>query len=115
MSKKNVVFFAFQGEKMCFTHLLINAIDMNEKGINARIVIEGKATKLVKDMIEENNNIFNKVLELNLIDSVCKACSNQMGVLDFIKNNTELTLNDELFGHPPIAPYTENGFETIIL
>lgn len=110
-----VVFFAFQGEKMCFLHLLFNAIDMHKKGIEAKIVIEGKATALVKPMVEEKNPLFMQAIDLQLIDSVCKACSNQMGVLDFIQNNTNLPLNDDLMGHPPMEPYIAQGCQLITL
>ena len=112
---KKVVFFAFQGEKMCFVHLLLNAVDMYEKGMDTRIVIEGKATKLIPIMIEEENPLFQKVLDLGLIDSVCRACSLQMDVLEFIETKTELPLNGELKGHPPMAPYFNEGYELIIL
>lgn len=112
---KKVVFFAFQGEEMCFTHLLINAIDMNKKGIEARIVVEGKATKLVKTMIENDNPIFKEVLEMDLIDSVCRACSNQMGVLEYIENETDLVLSGKLMGHPPMRPYIDNRYQIITL
>ncbi|SHH69102.1 hypothetical protein SAMN02745245_01947 [Anaerosphaera aminiphila DSM 21120] len=112
---KKVVFFAFQGEEMCFMHILFNAIDMHKKGIETKIVIEGKATALIKIMIEKENKLFKEVVELDLIDSVCKACSNQMGVLDFIKDNTNLPLNGDLLGHPPMAPYVQDGYEIITL
>lgn len=112
---KKIVFFAFQGEKMCFSHILFNAIDLHEKSINCRIVIEGKATALVKELMQEENPLFAKVLKLNLIDSVCKACANQMGVLEYIEKETDLTLNGDLLGHPPMAPYIEEGFEIITL
>ena len=112
---KKVVFFAFQGEPMCFTHILINAIDMHEKGIKTAIVIEGKATALVKKNIESGNPHFKKVMELGLIDSVCKACSNQMGVLEYIQDETDLVLNGDLNGHPPMEPYIRDGYEIITL
>lgn len=112
---KKVVLFAFQGEKMCFNHLLFNLIDMHKKGIEARLVIEGQATKLVKVLIEENNPLFKEVLELDLIDSVCEACSKQTGVYEFIKNETDLVLNGELIGHPPMEPYVKDGYELVLL
>ena len=112
---KKVVFFAFQGEPMCFTHILFNAIDMHNKGIKTAIVIEGKATKIVKEMVESNHKLFNDVLELGLIDSVCKACANQMGVLEFIEQNTKLKINDDLMGHPPMEPYIKDGYQIITL
>ena len=110
-----VVFFAFQGEKMCFLHLLFNALDMDQKGIETKIVIEGKATALIKTMVEENNPLFAKVRGKGLIDWVCKACSSQMGVLDFVEQQTDLPLNGDLMGHPPMEPYIRAGYQLIAL
>lgn len=112
---EKVVFFAFQGEKMCFTHILLNAIDLHEKGVDTHIVIEGKATALIPILVEENNPLFQKVVDLGLIDSVCRACSYQMKVLPFIETKTQLPLNGELEGHPPMAPYVTAGFSVITL
>lgn len=112
---KKVAFFAFKGEKMCFTHILFNAIDMHKKDIDVKIVIEGMATKLIPELIEEENPLFKEAQELELIDSVCYACANQMGVLEFVENETDLTLNKDLLGHPPMEPYVKAGYEIITL
>ena len=52
---KKVVLFAFNGEPMCFVHVLLNALDMKEKGFEVRVVIEGAATKLIPDLAAEGN------------------------------------------------------------
>jgi len=52
---KKVVLFAFNGELMCFIRVLLNALDMNERGHEVKIVIEGAATKLVPEMAKEEN------------------------------------------------------------
>lgn len=111
---KNVVFYGFKGNPMCFTHLLINALDMHKRGINARIVIEGESTKTAKEMMEAENKFFMEALELELFDGICKACANQMGVLDFFESKNIPILSD-LYGHPPIGPYIEKDFEVIVL
>ena len=36
-----VVIFAFNGNPMCFSHVLLNVLDMAEKGMDAKVVIEG--------------------------------------------------------------------------
>lgn len=112
---KKVVFYAFKGEPMCFVHLLFNAIDMHEKGIETKIVIEGKATALVEPMIKEGNPFFKKVVKLGLIDAVCRACAHQTGALPYIEKETDLPINDVLHGHPPMAPYIEKGFSLVTL
>ena len=52
---EKVVFFAFKGDLMCFQHILLNALDLNEKGIEAKIVIEGEAVNLMEKLENSNN------------------------------------------------------------
>ena len=40
---KKFALFVFNGDPMCFIHVLLNALDMRDKGYDARIVIEGSA------------------------------------------------------------------------
>src|SRR5690554_1465146 len=77
------VFFAFRGEEMCFVHILLNALDMHEKGRGVKIVFEGEAVLLPKVLEESKNKMYLKAKELGLIDCICKACSAKMGVLEF--------------------------------
>jgi len=112
---KKVALFAFNGELMCFMHVLLNALDMNERGYEVKIVIEGSATKLVPELTKEDNpmhRLYEKAKGLDLIDGACKACSNKMGTIDTVKGEG-LRLLDEMTGHPSIARYKEEGFEVI--
>jgi len=112
---KKVVLFAFNGEFMCFIHVLLNALDMKARGDDVRIVIEGSATKLIPELAKEGNPMYSfyiKAKELGLIDGVCKACSNKMGTLDAAKKEG-LTLLDDMNGYPGMARYREEGFEAI--
>ena len=45
---KKIALFAFNGDPMCFIHVLINAVELKENGNDVALVIEGSATKLVK-------------------------------------------------------------------
>ena len=112
---KKVALFAYNGEFMCFVHVLLNALDMRERGYDAKIVIEGAATKLVPELAKEANpmhRLYEKIKGLDLIDGACKACSNKMGVLEEVKAEG-LRLLDEMSGHPSMARYLEEGFEVI--
>jgi hypothetical protein len=78
-----IALFAFNGEPMCFIHVLLNALDMSERGYEVKIVIESSATKLVPELAEGDNpvhRLYEKAKGLDLIDGVCKACSNKMGI-----------------------------------
>jgi hypothetical protein len=112
---KKVALFAYNGEFMCFVHVLLNAIDMNDRGHDVKIVIEGAATKLVPELAQESNPMFRlyeKAKGLDLIDGACKACANKMGTLEAAQAQG-IRLLDEMSGHPSIARYLEEGFEVM--
>jgi len=112
---KKIVLFAFNGEFMCFMHVLLNASDMNKKGYDVRIVIEGAATKLIPELALEGNPLYalySSAKEKELIDGVCRACSHKMGTSKAAEAQG-LRLLDDMSGHPGMARYREQGFEII--
>lgn len=112
---KKVALFAFNGEFMCFIHVLLNALDMKTKGCDVKIVIEGAATKLIPDLSQKNNpmhELYLKTKEQKLIDGVCRACSNKMGTLETAKDEG-LNILDDMSGHPGMARYRDMGYEII--
>ena len=114
MSKK-IALFAFNGDLMCFIHVIINALDLKERGFDVKVIIEGSATKLV-DQFENKKNLFYKQYQdlksSGIIDCFCKACSNKMDALEEVE---KLGFNTcaELMGHPSIGKYLEQGYEII--
>lgn len=113
--RKKIALFAFNGDPMCFVHVLLNALDMKERGHDPKIVIEGSATKLIPDLVKKDNPMFQwyeKVRNSDLIDGVCMACSNKMGTLEAAKAQG-LRLLNEMNGHPSIGRYLEEGYEVV--
>lgn len=107
--------YAFNGELMCFVHVLLNALDMNEKGKKSVIVIEGAAVKLVGELEKEScpfHQLYVKAKEAGFIDGVCKACSSKLGVMDEVEASG-LPLLDDMMGHPSMAAYTDKGYTII--
>lgn len=114
MSKK-VALIAFNGELMCFAHVLLNALDMNKKGYEVNVVIEGSATRLIGVLTDTNEPFSKQYLEVRekaLIDCVCRACASKMGALETAEEQN-LPLCSEMSGHPSLAKYLEQGFEVI--
>lgn len=112
---KKIALFVFNGDPMCFIHVLLNALDMKEKGYEGKIIIEGAATKLIPDLAKEDNplhGLWNKVNAAGLVDGACKACSYKMRTLDAAKG-LGLKLLDEMTGHPSMARYRDDGFEIV--
>jgi hypothetical protein len=110
-----IVLFVFNGDPMCFIHVLLNALDMQDKGYESKIVIEGAATKLIPELEKRGNPLnalWEKVKSFKLVDGVCKACANKMGTLEASKNQG-LQLLDDMSGHPSMARYRDSGYEII--
>ena len=110
-----VALVAFNGEQMCFVHVLLNALDMKNKGFDVRVVIEGSATKLIPDLIKMSNpfnSLYNQVKEQGLIFAVCKACSSKMNVLEAVMAEG-LPIADEMSGHHSLANYLKEGYQII--
>ena len=111
--KKKVVLVAFQGEIMCFAHVLLNGLDMYEKGYDVKIVIEGSSTKLIKNFYNDPNFPFRqqylKIKEKKLIDAVCKACSTKMESIEEVELEG-LPIKGEMSGHPSLASYIDDGY-----
>ena len=113
---KKIALFAFNGEPMCFAHVLINTFDLKENGHDARIVMEGSATRLIKDLNEDESlpfaKLYKKAVGDGLIDAVCDACSQKMGSKESAIEQG-LNLVGEMKGHPSISRYFDEGFEVL--
>ncbi len=109
-----IVYFAFNGNPMCFTHVLLNVLDMDSKGIAVKLVIEGEAVKLVQVFEESQNPLYLQLKQKNLIDGICKACSAKLGALEY-NSSVGIPLKGDMMGHPAMAPYAELGYTIITL
>jgi hypothetical protein len=112
---KQIVLVAFNGDPMCFVHVLLNALDMDKKGYEVKVVLEGTATKLAVELNDENKpfgKLYLDVRQKKLIDCVCYACAAKTGALEGIQAQG-LPLCKEMNGHPSLAKYIEQGFKVI--
>jgi hypothetical protein len=91
-----IALFVFNGDPMCFIHVLLNALDMQARDDECRIVVEGAATGLISDLAGPDHPL-NKLWEKTL------AAAREQG----------LTLLDEMNGHPSMARYRSEGYEII--
>jgi hypothetical protein len=113
---KKIALFAFNGDPVCFVHVLLNALDMSAKGFEITVVMEGSAVKLIRDFSEGTSpltDLYEEVKGKGLIGAVCRACSSKMGVLEFVEREG-LPISDEMSGHPAMSSYLDAGYELII-
>lgn len=105
------LFYAMRGEKMCFLHVLMNALDLQANGHDVHIIFEGESCKLPPVLAEEKNPLFLKAMEKGLIAGACKACS---AVLKTLEANAELMpLLDDMSNHAGMKPYVDQGYQII--
>jgi hypothetical protein len=112
---EKVVLVAFNGEPVCFAHVMLNALDMKERGYDVKVIIEGAATALVKTYEEPETPfaaLFEKMREAELIECVCQACAHKMHSLESAAKQG-LTLGNEMAGHPSLGRYIDEGYKVI--
>lgn len=109
-----IALFAFNGEPMCFVHVLLNAFDLRDKGHTVQIVIEGSATKLVRSFAEDPEQpfaqLYRQAREEGLLAEVCQACAAKMESLASARDQG-LNLGNDMHGHPSMGRFIAQGFQ----
>ena len=113
---EKIALVAFNGELMCFAHVLLNAFDMKERNHQVEIIMEGSATKLIRTLCEQPDQpfaaMYKRAVAEGLITTVCDACASKMGSKQSAIEQG-LTLVSDVNGHPSIAKFIEQGFRVI--
>lgn len=109
---KKVLFYGMTGEKMCFQHILLNALDLFSSGTEVKIIFEGASVKLVPLFEQENNPLYKKAKDAGVIAGMCLACSKVLGVYD--QNlDAGLTMLEDMSGHAGMKEYINSGYKVI--
>lgn len=109
---KKILYYGMTGEKMCFQHILMNALDLKADGHEVKIIFEGASVKLLPVFEHEKNPLYKQAKELDLIAGACLACSKVLGVYDEI-SSFKVGFLDDMKGHAGMKSYFEEGYEVI--
>jgi hypothetical protein len=112
---KKTALFVFNGDPVCFIHVLLNGLDMKARGMDGRIIVEGAATALLPKLIHPENPLYKlweKAKSQGIVEGVCKGCAYKMGTTEEAVGQG-LALLDDMSGHPSMSRYVEEGFEVI--
>ena len=115
METQKKVIFAFRGDPLCFIHVLLNGIDLYERGQEGLIVIEGDAVTLVPEMAKSDHFLFTlyqKAKGLGVLHGACKACSVKLKVEKAIEKEG-IPLIGDMSGHPSMGSFIEKGYQVI--
>ena len=112
---KKVVLVTYNPELMCFGHVLLYALDFQEKGYDTKVIVEGGAVRLISALQDPNTPfyaLYEKVKANGLIECVCRACSAKLGSLEDAEAQG-LRVYGDLMGHPSIELYLDQGYQLI--
>lgn len=107
--------FVFNGDPMCFIHVLLNALDLRARGHEATIVMEGASVALPPALVNPDHplaRLFAQVREQGLLAGACKACSVKLGVAAEVEA-AGVPLIGDMSGHPSMGSYMEAGWQVI--
>ncbi len=107
-----ILYYGMTGEKMCFQHIFLNALDLAAEDKEVKIIFEGASVKLVPVFEEENNPLYTKAKNAGLIAGVCLACAKMMNVYEQCKNSG-ITMLDDMNGHAGMKRYIKDGYNVI--
>ena len=112
---RKIAMFVFNGEPLCFVHVMLNALDLHEKGHDVKVIMEGSATGLIRELADPDApfaGLFSKMKSEGLIECACKACANKMGSAADAKEQ-QIELCAEMSGHPAMSRYMKKGYEIL--
>lgn len=109
---RKFLFYGMTGDNMCFLHILMNALDLAEEGMEARVIFEGASVKLVAVFEAEKNPLYLKVKEQGLIAGICLACSKAMGVYEQCLE-AGLPFLSDMMGHAGMKHFILDGYQVV--
>ena len=112
---KKDALFVFNGDPMCFIHVLLNGLDLHDKGHEGIIILEGEALNLVGRMAKPDhmlNKLYKKAKDAGIIHGACKACSAKLKVGHEIEAQG-IPYIDNMAGHPSMSAFIEQGYQVI--
>ena len=117
-SEKIAIFLLAGPEMPCrMIHTFLWALDVVERGGEAKIVFEGEAPRWLLELPNpehRQHRLYQKVKGKGLIDAVCKACAIQAQALEAAAEEG-LRLVYDASGHVSLAPYAEAGYHVVML
>lgn len=112
-----VAIFACSGDLMHFAHAMMNALDMHSRGIDVKLLMDCGALRLVAALQEADKpfaELLQKVRETGILGGVCMACAERLKITDEVRRQG-LPMQNEMFGHPSMGHYIQEGYQIIVI
>ncbi|MHA2600970.1 MAG: hypothetical protein AM324_002425 [Candidatus Thorarchaeota archaeon SMTZ1-83] len=108
------MFLATDDNKMQLYHLLLNAINFHENGHEVAAVLECASPKLLIGIADGTIRlpVFDKAMELEVIDHACKACSSVFEATEAAEQ-LGVPIKGELKGHSDLLRFADAGYSIL--
>ncbi|RIV22816.1 cytoplasmic protein [Alicyclobacillaceae bacterium I2511] len=119
MCDKFVIFVhAKEDEGAKAAHALLYAKELNEAGIEVKLVFDGAGVKSLANFAtntdKPSHKVYVQLKEQGIIAGVCEYCMNAMGVAEPILA-TGIPRLTEINGHPSITQFIKEGYTPIVM
>ncbi|MCL7488175.1 MAG: cytoplasmic protein [Desulfobulbaceae bacterium] len=112
-----VVFFVFRSDPTCFMHALLNALDLEEKGMWGEIVFEGESAQLIPLISQPGHFLYSRYIQAKnrgLFYGVCQFCAGKIGITNYAESE-HIPLIGDMSGHPSMSEFIKQGYTIITL
>ena len=109
---QKIIFYAFRDNPLCFIHVLLNGLDMNQSGLEGKIILEGESVLLVAVMAEPTHflhPLYRQAKDKALFLGACRACANKLQAVQAIEKEG-IPLIGDMAGHPAMSEYIRHGY-----
>lgn len=117
--QEKIAFILMAGPEMpCrMVHTFLWALDIVERGGDAKVVLEGEAPHWLLELTDPahgRHRLYEKVKEMGLIDAVCKACAVQAQAVE-VAAEEGFRLVYDASGHVSLVPYARDDYRIVTL
>jgi hypothetical protein len=98
-------------------HAILNALDLEEKGMWGEIVFEGESCKLVPLISQPDHYLYplyTQAKNRGMFYGACQNCANEMKIAGQIESE-HIPLIGDMSGHPPMSDFIKQGYIIITL
>ncbi|HTP29011.1 MAG TPA: hypothetical protein VMK12_25540 [Anaeromyxobacteraceae bacterium] len=124
MTPRKLLFVLFSGDTCRQNHALMYALDLHGKGYAVKLILEGEATRSVREIGiagSRTGTLLREACDAGIVAGTCERASSGCASDDPSRKVAEVAreqgigLLSGLAGHASIEPFLRDGYELVVL
>ncbi len=117
---RKLLFVVFTNEPCKRNHAFMQALDLEARGTQVRLLLEGEATRCLAEREGRFGALFAAALDRGLLVGACRTAAGGCSTGDpgrdvaAIASEQGLPLLDDMDGHASLGPYVAEGYELVV-